>query len=165
MPEDVYPRYEYMRGKFEAIWGGFCNWCSEQAGETPQVGQCEVTYVNNVFKDEGWSVPSEARNVFPFLRWPDSTVFLPSPATLACNLVFDIAGESGRLHVACRHARMLSDPRRELFRLDLTARGKPQNDDLSGLAAWFAVAREWIVKGFADLTDPAVQNEFWRRTE
>jgi len=43
----------------------------------------------------------------------------------------------------------------EAVQLRLTARGAPDTPDLDGVLAWMDVGREWIVRGFADITSPS----------
>ena len=162
-PTDVYPRYEHMREKFCAGWRQFTDFAHSQSGERPEVDLLEMTYVNNIFKDEGWSKPSDIGAVFTGMSFGSQLVSLPSPATLSCNLVFDIEGSAGRLHVSCRHAKTLVPEEREVIQLALIARGKLATSEDDEILAWFAKAREWIVRGFAELTDPSIQRDFWRR--
>jgi len=165
-PGDRYPRYEYLREKFTTRWTHFCEFVIACSGEQLRVNQCELTYVNYLHQGEGWSVPAEIGNVWPTFSWAKEKAFLPPPATLGCEMTFDIKGANGRLHASCRHGRKTQQGEKgELFRFDLTARGKPENTDLSSLLDWFVSAREWIVRGFADLTHPDIQNLFWKRKQ
>ena len=45
--------------------------------------------------------------------------------------------------------------------LDLTVRGIGKE----GMEAWFDLAREWIVCGFADLTGDEIQKTIWGRRD
>ena len=52
--------------------------------------------------------------------------------------------------------------RQEVLLLELTARGLPSGMGISDLLAWCSLAREAIVRGFADLTSDGVQ-ALWER--
>ena len=162
-PGDFYPRYRYMQDRFASCWKQFCDFSGAQSGELPQVDVLEMTYVNHIFKDEGWSAPGDIGKVFPAISFQRKSDFLPLPASLGSNMVFDLKQTHGRLHVSCRHAKLLEGEQRELFRLELVARGRPEHTDDKGLLLWFSEAREWIVRGFADLTDSEVQAREWGR--
>jgi len=163
--EDSYPRYEYLREQFNTRWRQFSDFAMREGGEGPHVDLLEMTYVNHIFKEEGWATPQEIGKVFPAISFHEESDFLPPPATLGANIVFDIRGQGGRLHVTCRHAKLLQDKPRELFRLEFVARGRPEQTDTEGLLDWFAEAREWIVRGFADLTNKDIQSTQWGREQ
>ena len=162
-PDDTYPRYDYMRKQFASRWKQFCEFAQSQSGEPPQVNLLEMTYVNHVFKEEGWSVPGDIGKVFPVISFHKKSDFLPPPASLGSNMIFDFKQARGRLHVSCCHAKLLGGEKRELFRLELVARGRPERTDDEGILLWFSEAREWIVRGFADLTDSDIQVKEWGR--
>ncbi len=159
---DQYPRYAYVRDQFTRRWQQFCDFVRTESGSVPQVELLEMTYVNHIFKGEGWSSPRDIGNVFPAISFHEKPKkYLPPPATLGSNIVFDIAGPAGRLHVTCRHARFLGPEEKELFRLDLIARGKTESGAIDDMLAWFSKARQWIVCGFADLTSDEMQAKQW----
>lgn len=164
-PDDSYPRYEHMRGLFDSNWRQFCEFAQAQGGEPPQVDLLEMIYVNHIFRGEGWSAPGDIGKVFPAVSFHRKSDFLPLPASLGSNMVFDLKQSGGRLHVSCRHAKLLEGEKREFFRLELVARGRPDRADHEGLLLWFSEAREWIVRGFADLTDPGIQVDKWGREQ
>lgn len=163
--EDTYPRYDYLREQFDKRWRSFADFAVQEGGEAPDVDLLEMTYVNHIFKEEGWETPQDIGKVFPAISFHEESDFLPAPATLRANIVFDIRGQGGRLHVTCQHAKLLQDEPRELFRLEIIARGRPEQTDTEGLLGWFAEAREWIVRGFADLTNKDIQRKEWGREQ
>jgi len=166
--DEPYPRYPHMREQFAERWGQFVEFATEAGGAPPEVDQLEMTYVNHIYQGEGWSKPSEIVDFFPAISFHQDFKFLTPPATLGATMIFDIEGTGGRLHVSCRHAktRELSGQdtvERELFRLDLVARGRPKATGADEILAWFSDAREWIVRGFADLTNTDIQRTTWQR--
>ena len=77
-------------------------------------------------------------------------------------LTFLLPNQQGRLRVSLRHAFHQVDMRPVLL-CELTARGMSPTSELSSIKEWFALSREWIVRGFADLTGDRVQKEIWGR--
>jgi uncharacterized protein (TIGR04255 family) len=160
---DPYPRYSHLRHQFAKYWRQFGEFLKEEGDTTASIDLLEMTYLNHILQGEGWSVPGDIGKVFPSISFKEESTFLRAPGTLACKLVYDLCGSQGRLHVSCQHAMLQDSPGREVFVLDLTARGKPEQTGEEGILDWFANAHEWIVRSFADLTDAQVQSGFWER--
>jgi hypothetical protein len=53
------------------------------------------------------------------------------------------------------------DDNRRVFRFEITARGIGPDLSTNGMQAWFDLAHEWIVRGFADYTGLQIQREIW----
>ena len=51
-----------------------------------------------------------------------------------------------------------------IFVLNLTARGEPLGDGVNGAFAFLELARDWIVKGFDELTRPEM-HRVWERIQ
>lgn len=163
---EEYPRYAYLESAFRKNWGQFSEFVKEFGDDVPtQTDYCEMTYVNHVYQGEGWDEIADIGNVLSGMGWCTEAKFLPSPSTLAYSMSFDLLDPKGRLHVKCGHARTQEEPDRQLLRLELTARGTPGDTDVDGLVQWFSVAREWIVRGFADLTSLGIQETQWHRKQ
>jgi len=159
--EEPYPRYEAIRDEFLRRWEQFLRFLEAEGLAKPTIVECELTYVNHIPKGTCWSKPSDIPGVFTFLRDDPGLSFLPPPESLACNLRYEPPGERGKLHVALGQAVRTQDET-EVLRLDLAARGSlelPRDEDLPG---WFDLAREWIVRGFADLTTEKA-HQCWKR--
>jgi hypothetical protein len=68
----------------------------------------------------------------------------------------------GRLHVSFQpayHSKGGKDV--EIFVLTLTARGKPLGKGIDGAVAFLDLGHEWIVRGFKELTTPAM-HQIWQ---
>jgi len=160
MPPDdgAYPSYDKVIVDFERQWKVFCDFVEKEKLGEIVLRQLELVYVNiipdasppvgdPVFSDHA---PDLSRS--RFLKEPDSFTWLTS---------YRLPGNTGRLHVQINSARQAEsgDPIR---RLDMIARGI--NDAAtSSMRAWFDLAHEWIVRGFADVTTPNMQAAVWRR--
>jgi uncharacterized protein (TIGR04255 family) len=165
-PTDAYPRYGHVREQFVRCWRQFGEFVEREGGGAPvSVDLLEMTYVNHILKGEGWSAPGDIGKVFPSITFQQEPEFLDAPKTLACQVVYDLPGPRSRLHVTCQHVMLQEPPQTEAFAMELAARGKPERADEEGMLAWFDNAHEWIVRGFADLTDKTVQSGFWEREQ
>ncbi|MCK4625225.1 MAG: TIGR04255 family protein [Phycisphaerae bacterium] len=149
---DEYPRFPSVKESFFLHWRSFTNFLAEQ-GLQPQPDQCELTYVNHVKKGDGWDTMADLSTIFTTFAWRTRSDFLPIPDNARWSLRFLLPDKMGRLHVDVVPVRV--QPNNDLaIRFSLTVRGKPSNiEDTASLSQWYDLAREWIVKGFADLID------------
>jgi uncharacterized protein (TIGR04255 family) len=161
---EVYPRYEReMRPRFEREWRRFEKFLQEESLGSLRARQCEITYVNDIPRGEGWNTPAESLSLFsPW--WGDVSVgFLKTPELVNVAGSFRMPGETGRLHFATQNVVRNRD-QLEAVQLRLTARGFPDSQDLDGVLAWMDLGREWIVRGFADITSPSA-HALWERKQ
>jgi uncharacterized protein (TIGR04255 family) len=160
--DEVYPRYlKEIRPRFEREWKHFCGFLVEQKIGTVSVQQCELTYVNDVLKDDGWSSFAEALTLFEPWWKRGSDGFLPIPETVTVMGSVQMPNQSGRLHFSAQHVRRTID-NREAIQLRLVARGRPLSGEDKDILNWMDLAHEWIVRGFTDLTS-ARAHKLWGR--
>ena len=160
-PEDEYPRYPKVIKMFRNRLLQFKSFLKEyKFGEIDPL-QYEMTYINHIQEEEGWTNLKEVGNVFPDFCYRDNEKrFLPEPDRINWRTSFVLPNEAGRLHVTIRN-RTLKTGKRMIF-LDLTVRGIGNDKSEKGMESWFDLAREWIVRGFVDLTGKDVQEKVWR---
>ncbi len=163
----VEPSAQY--GRWDARWEAFEKWlivvADSVSDEDLAFDQVEVTYINHIEPDSVWEGHGDAPEVFTPLALARGA-FLGSPEQCSADLKFVMESpehgkQLGRLHVAIKPAksRPTGTP---LFVMDLTARGAPIGAGLGGVQAFAELAREWIVRGFADLTTEAM-HKVWER--
>jgi len=162
-PGAVYPRFEACFTRFMEYRGRFERFCDELDLKVPRPNQYELAYVNHVQKGQGWNSPADVGSIFPDIVWRNDREFLPTPSSISWSAIFNMPDESGRLHASIKTAKKKPKDT-ELFLLELTARGYPIRETEDSQESWFRLAREWIVKGFADLTDKEIQSSIWKRT-
>jgi len=160
--DDVYPRYPVVSQRFFDAWDKFIEFCRKEELGEPSINQLELTYINHIPLVEV-KVPLEGiETIFPDLRWRVKHSFLPNPESLSWKTSFLLPKQQGRLHVSITYAFRRTDKSPVLL-CELTARGMPSEVELSVFRKWFALSREWIVRGFADLTSEKIQYDIWRR--
>jgi uncharacterized protein (TIGR04255 family) len=160
-PHDPYPRYDELRPRFEGDWRSFVAFLERQGLGTPEVNQCEVTYINHIELGAGWDSLGDSHRVFTMLTPQEQREFLPEPEMLIVSVRYVMPDRRGRLHVAAQPAIRRQDGR-QVMQLTLTARGKPDSSRLEDIVAWFDLGHDWIVHGFVDLTTPAM-HQIWGR--
>ena len=158
-----YPRYETLRPCFEAEWRRFLAFLAANGLPEPTVTQCDVTYVNHLEVGHGWKSMADVGRVFPFINSGKGFPFIGAPETATLNMHFVIPPEQGRLRASVQHARRVADGT-ELLQFTLAARGAPKSSSWEDIAEWFDLGREWVVRGFADLTSPEMHQVWGRRS-
>ena len=159
---EVYPHFPEVYKRFWSAWERFLEFCRDEKIGTPEVNQLELTYINHIVQGEGWDGPATIGQVFPDLAWRTQRSFLPPPESVGWKIRFALPIASSRLHASVRHAVRRRDMKPVLL-CELTARGLPGSLDADAIREWFHLGREWIVRGFADLTHERVQKEIWKR--
>lgn len=149
--EDIYPRYANLKPSFRSEWQRFCQFLEEERLGSPEVNQCEVTYVNHIELGKGWQTYGEIHKVVTHWSEPSSADFLPRPEIVRLNVTYLMPDKKGRLHIIM-HPAIRTEDAKEILQLNLTARGRPTSSRLEEILDWFDMAHEWIVRGFADFT-------------
>jgi uncharacterized protein (TIGR04255 family) len=163
-PEDEYPHYESVIKKFRELLASFDAFLEDTGVGTISPRQYEMTYVNHLPHGNGWQAINELGMVFPDLAWQDrEDRFLPNPEALNLRMSFLLPDRAGRLHATIRTA-VHRDDGVPMLLLELTARGMPHDQSREAMWAWFDLAHEWIVRGFADLTGESMHTNVWKRT-
>ena len=158
--EDRYPRYETIREEFSRRWTEFSAFLEREGLGSPTVLECELSYVNHIPKGKCWTESRDVAGLFAFLSDKPGPGFLPCPEVTACNLRYKMRESRGHLTISLGPAVRMQD-QAEIIRFDLTARGPTGTGDK--MVEWFDGAREWIVKGFTDLTSEKAHNCWMRK--
>lgn len=159
-----YPRYEQVKALFETNFGLFREFLvNEQLGEA-RLNQWELTYVNHIPAGDGWRRHGDLHSVVPLVAPTAEAGFLPEPEDIALRVRYRITeGEeaASRLYVEANPA---FDPTsgKPLIWLTLTARGGLVQGSGDSLGSRLDVGREWIVRGFADVTS-STMHRHWER--
>lgn len=160
--DEDYPRYAAnLRPRFVTEWSEFVAFLNAQGLGAPEILQCEVIYVNDILRGKDWHNLSEAISLFAPWWHGGTDGFLKAPDRLSVSGSFTMPERSGRLHFATTNVKRGIDGK-EALQLRLTARGKPNENTIESALTWIDMGREWIVRGFADLTSKKA-HELWGR--
>jgi uncharacterized protein (TIGR04255 family) len=160
---DSYPRYHVVIDLFKRHLDTFEAFLKEQKIGRIDPLQYEMTYVNHIPQGDGWNQLSDLGRVFRDYHWDSKKRFLPEFEHLNLRKSFRLPENKGRLHVSIRDARRRDDEKPILL-FELTVRGFPVDQSREAMWGWFDVAREWIVRGFTDLTADEIQKKTWKKT-
>ncbi len=154
---DEYPRYEHIRDTFSTHLNAFSAFTQREGLGELRPNQTEVTYVNLV------RGASRLDQVVGIAGASYAGAFLPSAedARAATRYVIEHKGSAvGRLLI---DARTLSGGEDPMIVINLTARGQPLEPTIGGVLAFMDLGRQWVVRGFADVTTPEMHREWERR--
>jgi uncharacterized protein (TIGR04255 family) len=158
---EKYPRYQReMRPRFEREWRNFQEFVSEIQLGPIAVQQCEVTYVNYIYRGIAWDSLSEGLSLFSYWSGGGSAGFLSAPESINLSGSFIMPNDIGRLHFTIQRVVVVED-QKEAIQFTLSARGRPETADDHGVLKWMDLGREWIVRGFTDLTTKKA-HDIWR---
>lgn len=162
--DEPYPHYDdEIKPRFEKEWVEFCSFLVEHGYDKPEVNQCEVTYVNHIEAGEDRAGIEDLSRVIACWSGSYSGNFLNRPETVSFNVRYVMPDNRGRLHIMGQPVIRRRDAK-QVFQLNLTARGKPRSSKLEDILEWLNLGREWIVRGFTDLTTPEM-HKVWKRKE
>lgn len=155
-----------MAERFGSAFAGFADFLRENDLAEPKLTQGEVTYVNHIFPVDGvWTSHGEAEKAVTLLGKVRGS-FLPAPEDVRLSaryVIVDSGGSAaGRLHVVVEPRFLVQDDR-PLLLLQLTARGAPIGEGLEGAREFFDLGREWIVKGFVEVTSAEMHRQWGGR--
>ena len=156
-PSTRYPRYEeHVRPRFVEDYHTFQSFLADNKLDSAfSPNQCEITYVSDIRACDAWASHSEIYKVFRFFdqsyfdREPEPTETL---GVQLVRLIKDSAGSFlGRLHIDVKALVQLDDgteKQNPLFRLTMTARGRPTEAGEQGVLGFLDLGRANIVKAF-----------------
>jgi uncharacterized protein (TIGR04255 family) len=162
-----YPRYEKLQTAFAEEFRKFLAFLQREKLGPFIPNQCEVTYVNHVLPCDVWQNHGQLEKIITNFKNCYSDDFLRDPeyARMAISYVIpDTNGNPiGRLHITADPVYRDKDDI-PMFRLNLTARGRPKGDDIADVLQFLDVGRDWVVRGFASITTREMQR-IWRRQD
>lgn len=158
---ECYPRYTPVMEQFLRHYDSMMSVINEKGLPPPKPAILDLTYVNLI--DQNLAADGEISKIFKDIRWESSKVFLPLPKRTTFNYEFEIEPLKAVLHAHALPVQLVKDGR-NMLKFELSVKGPLQTPDVQGMQEWYGQAREWIVRGFSDLTTPAMHKE-WRRSD
>ncbi len=157
---DEYPRFPDIFCSFKDYYETLVGFDTDNGGKGLIEIQYELTYVNHIPVSHFGQGFGQIGNVLPDVSWrAGGSRFLPTPSGMRWESQFPMPDGAGILSANARTART-ADTGEPVITLDMSARGPAGTLDFDD---WFNVGREWIVKGFIDLTDEDIQNKVWEK--
>ncbi|MDA8016592.1 MAG: TIGR04255 family protein [Thermoanaerobaculia bacterium] len=163
----AYPRFEWVVERFLEHLETLRSHLERNEVALTPINQCEVVYVNHIHPAEGvWDTFSQAGNAVPFAEVPNLQ-WLRDPENVEARARFVMTDGNGvpigRLHAELEPLHVIGT-QSPLLGLKMIARGTPVESTPESAQEFFELAREWIVRGFVDLTSPEM-HRVWGRTD
>lgn len=155
-----YPRYDYIKNKFIIALNNIITFFKEFNFGDLEPTEFELTYINHIPKGAGWYSIDDLPKIFPDFAWNDMKErFLPKPQKTSWHVDFLLPDDQGHLLISLKHA-IRTEDKAPLLVLELKALGFVESPDKEAIFKWFDLAREWIVRGFTDITTPEM-HKIW----
>lgn len=159
-----YGSYDENSETFLNELGGFCEFCDEIGLEHPKPNLCEVTYINHIDPLPNESIVDLFAKVFTGLELNQKGSWLPEPEAFSYNRVYEIDKVAGRLYAEATIAtRFEEETKKQFIVLKMTGRVRLLDEKSGSIADSLRKAHDWVVNGFADITDTQIQDERWMR--
>lgn len=159
---EQYPRFPFLLTELQKDWSTFVEYIDKESLGEITIDQCELNYINHIDRGDGWNSFSEIGNVFSFIKPTSRSGLLVDPETLTWSGSYKLPEGRGRLRVEMSPVFRGRDFKMTLS-LTVRAAGAPAGTKTEDAISWFAMAHEWVVKAFDDLTDPAMHS-IWKKT-
>lgn len=159
-PKAPYLHYDELRPVFQNEWERFRDFVARHSLGTPNVLWCEVSYINHLDRGIGWDSFSDLSVVFPTIGTFGGS-FVGKPETVLANSTYVMPSNEGRLRVAIQPAVRQADGK-EIIQLSITGICRPASTATEDLMSGLDYCREWVVRGFDDLTSPEM-HKIWRK--
>lgn len=162
-PDDPYPRYKKLMEAFKTNFKMFSDFVEDERLGSIEPLDCELTYINDIVKGEGWETISHIHQIIPELKWrSDKSRFLPEPLNIGWKAIFSLPEDKGRFIIKLDQVTRRID-KQSMLRLEVSAKGLGVDKSFSAVWDWFEVAHQWIVEGFTDVTNEETQKSIWER--
>lgn len=159
----TYPRYPFVIESFRKNYAALGKLASDMGLGPLQPQVLDLTYINVLVRGDLWNDVNDLKTIFRGFGWqPIPSSFLPQPEGLVFHAEYPLPNGQGKLTVKLLHGNRRTD-NAEIYSFNLSARGIGPDTTEAGMRQWFDLAREWIVRGFTDLTTLEIQKSAWGR--
>jgi len=160
-PQDEYDRWLSRRAAFERSFRALTSFLAAEGMGEPKITQCEVTYVNHIGAGALEHGHADFESLFSVALPPALPFKLEQVASQASFVLEENGQPTGRLHARVFPA-FDRDGKTPLYVLELTVRGRPRGDGLSGALTFLDGGRAAINKAFVALTTAEMQARWGR---
>lgn len=154
---DCYPRYDSIIKEFVNQYKKIIKVLKSNDRALPRPAVMELTYVNLIEYDQ--ADMSGITSVFKDIEWKDGDRFLPAPTRMNLGYGFKIEDIKAMLTANMGLVQLVKDGR-NMLKLELSVKGPLSEHNDTAMIDWCSTAREWIVKGFDDLTTPEMHKKW-----
>lgn len=158
-----YLHYGERRSEFERRLRSVNAFLEENELGSLKPTSCQVTYINHIELDSLSNAADLVQECLTVWQNATSDSWLPKPDELRLHFAYPMPGDYGRLNVIVNPVVRRQD-KQPMIRLELTARGVPDEPSIESAMQWIDSGHEWIVRGFCSITRPEM-HQIWGRTQ
>lgn len=163
--DGVYPRFDNIVPKFNENFEKFQKFCAQNnLGDiVPQ--RFELSYINHIFINEGWTKIEDIGKIFPDITWRENEDrYLKGMISAQWFHEFNLASsQNGRILVKIRHGEKRPE-KIPLIVFEITVRGsRLEISQEVTQEEWFKTAHDTILLTFEDLTSQSIQEKVWKK--
>ena len=160
-----YERYEEGRNRFKRYLYMLCDYLTNELSVEFHPKQGEITYVNRIPMSVLREDPGPLGLLLNDIQ-PAAGNYLPEPYYAEASWGYEFKDDKvrGRLHITTNRE-VDQGSGLPLVNLTLTARGIPVSNDVDSILRFLDLGREWIVRGFHDITTPLMHKRWGYRQE
>ena len=162
--ENPYPSFGIVKAEFDQHLAQFKHFLEEARFPALNANQYEVTYVNNIGPDNGYTEFGNDALFADHQRQNTNGRLLGPTESINLRWTYQLPKGWGRLTAHAQTAFLSDKNNQKIIRFDVTARGWPGTGSTAEKEEWFIMAHEWITRGFAEMTTVGVQKS-WKRTK
>ena len=164
--DDVYPRYKFVRARFEKLYRTFAAAAGEERIVANPPEWCATTYINNILAVGPGSPPSRLplSRIVRLVNSPKSSVLPPIEGTaLQQRYLLDPIADGqeprGRLFINASPAIRAHD-QMPAYSLELKVLSRPDAHSRAAVMRCFDQGRDLIVRSFKDITTPTMHKSW-----
>ena len=158
---DGYPRYEQIRERFKADLAEFNTYLAERKLGPLVPNQCEITYVNEIVVPKGTADPTSA--VFKGMKFSaGAELGKPEDVTFTARYVISNSDGEPIGRMIAQSSPGLDQAGKPSVQFMLIARGPPNEPTTDAALDFMDIARDRIVRGFAEMTTSRM-HKIWQR--
>ncbi len=160
--DEPYPRYEPIRERFEDEINTILAFLSRERLGSIEPNQCEVTYTNLIVLPDGTNPHDHLERITPLWGgWRVESELAPLE-NAGLNMRYLLRSEDipvGRVYVDFQPV-FFSQDANPAIKLEITARGKPQDSSVEGAFRLLDAERRAVVRTFAHVTSEEMRIEW-----
>jgi uncharacterized protein (TIGR04255 family) len=156
----AYQHYKNIRPLFVRDWELMCRFLDNRGLKRPVIWQCEVSYINHLFRGTEWKSFDDLAKLFPIWHGLEPGGLFQAMETASFSVCYKLGDENSRIQFALQPG--VRQDGKEVVQLTVTAVGKPNEQETQTLYDWLDFGHLAVTNGFVQFTSPEA-HRIWRK--
>ena len=164
--DHAYPRFHKdIKPTFDKYYGLFNEFIRTEINiSDPTVDLCELVYVNTLERCEYWTGLQDTTKVIPSFSILAPGIDASESLGFNCNYGYKATGDL-QLNIGIRSGVRSQQQNAPVLIFEIKASGRLGPVAKSRADEWFERAHDTIIESFLGMTNPVIQNQFWKPVE